>query len=194
MRRLYEHAGCVPMEVEQMKRGGTKTLISKGEWQGVPFYVIGPYDVEGTGGCDRISKVEDVIALVDQVARRTNDKAGRWHKGIVAFEGLLLAHSWGQAGEFLHEHYPDRYVNAFIDTTVEQCYKNVLARRKASGAAPDPDRLAKIKKNVWADFHRVELAYTRVVARGGRRIDIPYSRAFEATRDYLDIWALLYSA
>lgn len=192
MRQLYEAAGCKPVKQERMQRGGVKTLISKGAWDGVPFYIIGPYDTEGTGGCDRISKIEDVIALVDSVAKKTQGKNG-WNTGIVAFEGLLLAHSWGQMGEFLHEKYGPRYVNGFIDTTVQQCYKNVLKRRKASGAAPDPERLEKIKRNVYADYHRVELAYSRVIARGGQRFDIPYASAFESLSAYLDVWVLLHS-
>ena len=49
------------------------------------------------------------------------------------------------------------------------------------------------KKNVWNDFHRVELCYNRVIARGGRRIDIPYKNAFAFTKNYLDEWVLLES-
>lgn len=194
MRKLYAHAGCKPYHQIEMKRGGHKTLINKGWWDGVPFYVIGPYDTEGTGGCDRISQISEVIELVDHCAKRTHSRDG-WHRGIVAFEGLLLAHSWGAMGEFLHANYGDRYVNAFIDTKVEQCFANVMKRRAAApkGNANDPDRVAKIKKNVWDDYHRVELAYDRVVARGGVRIDIPYNRAFAATRAYLDEWVLLCS-
>ncbi len=184
MRQLYNAAECKPIKQEMMKRGGTKTLISKGEWSGVPFYVIGPYDMEGTGGCDRISKIEQVIDLVHSVAKKGHN--------IVTFEGLLLAHSWGQAGEFLHEHYGPRYINAFIDTDVQLCYRNVLKRRKTSGAEPDPERLAKIKKNVYDDYHRVELAYTRVIARGGQRIDISYANAFAEVSAWLDVGALLY--
>lgn len=193
MRALYAQAECKPVKQEQMQRGGVKTLLSKGEWQGVPFYVVGPYDSAGTGGCDRISQIADVIKLVDEPAKKTQRKDG-WHTGIIAFEGLLLAHSWGAMGEFLHEHYGPRYVNAFIDTTVGQCYKNVLKRRATSGGDnTDKTRLEKIKKNVYDDYHRVELAYTRVVARGGQRIDIPYGNAFDAMAAYLDEWVLLCS-
>lgn len=192
MRQLYERAKCKPVVKEKTSRG-EKVLISKGEWQGVPVYVIGPYDKEGTGGCDRISKIEQVVELVDSVAKKTQAKNG-WHTGIVLFEGLLLAHSWGQMGEFIHEKYGDRYVNAFIDTKVEQCFKNVMKRRKQNGKNKhDAERVDKIKKNVYDDFHRVELCYSRVIARGGQRVDIPYRRAFDATCELLDQWVLLYS-
>lgn len=193
MRKLYEHAGCKPWHQEETKRGH-KTLINKGWWGELPFFVIGPYDNEGTGGCDRISKIEQVVELVDACAKRTHAKNG-WHTGIVTFEGLLLAHSWGQMGEFLHEHYGPRYVNAFIDTPVQQCFKNVMKRRASSGKGDpnDPERVKKIKKNVYDDYHRVELAYTRVVARGGQRVDIPYNRAFAATSALIDEWVILNS-
>lgn len=195
MRALYAAAECVPIKHETMLRGGTKVLLSQGLWLDVPLFIVGPYSLDNgaTGGCDRISKIEQVIKLVDSVATITQAKNG-WHTGIVCFEGLLLAHSWGAMGEFLHEKYGHRYVNAFLDTTVDQCYKNVLKRRKAGGADnTDAERIAKIKKNVYDDYHRVELCYTRVIARGGLRIDIPYRRAYASVAEYLDNWVLLNS-
>lgn len=195
MRKLYAVANCKPVKVEIMTRGGEKVLLSLGDWDKVPFYVVGPYDMTpgSTGGCDRISKIEDVIKLVDKAAKKTHSPDG-WHTGIVAFEGLLLAHSWGAMGEFLHEKYGPRYINAFIDTPVETCYENVLKRRAGSGSDnTDVDRITKIRKNVFDDYHRVELCYKRVVARGGVRIDIPYKHAYKATADYLDQWVLLHS-
>jgi hypothetical protein len=195
MRALYEAAGCKPLKQETMKRGGAKTLLSDGAWNGVPFYVVGPYDVEGTGGCDRIATIDQVIKLVDNVASKTQAADGVHHRAIIAFEGLLLAHSWGALGEFIHEKYGPRYINAFIDTDVKTCYKNVLARRANGPRAGnvDPERLAKIKKNVYDDYHRVELCYARVIARGGIRVDIPYRTAYESTAALLDKWSLLYA-
>jgi hypothetical protein len=195
MRHIFAEAGCKPVKKQKTKRG-EKVLINKGKLGAYPLYIIGPYDSEGTGGCDRISKIEEVIALVDEVAAPSNDSKGD-HKAIVCFEGLLLAHSWGQMGEFLHEKYGDRYMNAFIDTSVEQCYKNVLKRRKASGADnTDKERLEKIHKNVVADHHRVALAHNRVIARGGRLIDVPYKTApqfvLEYLHDWIDIQEVLY--
>jgi hypothetical protein len=195
MRYLMELAYCKPVVTQQTTRG-SKTLINKGNWMGYPFYVVGPYDKEGTGGCDRISKIEEVIALVDRCARKTHDERGD-HKGIVCFEGLLLAHSWGQMGEFLHEEYGARYMNAFIDTSIEQCYKNVLRRRAAAGADnTDADRVGKIHKNIVADHYRVELAHKRVLARGGRLIDVPYRTSGPFLKQYLVSWvetqAILY--
>jgi hypothetical protein len=187
MRHLFGIACCEPVKVQKTARG-QKVLINQGDWRGYPFYVIGPYDAEGTGGCDRISKIEEVVALVDSVAKPTHDKRGN-HSGIVCFEGLLLAHSWGQMGEHLHARYGDRYMNAFIDTSVEQCYKNVLKRRKAAGADnTDKERTEKIHKNVVADHHRVALAHKRVIARGGRLIDVPYKTAPQFVENYLNEW------
>jgi hypothetical protein len=187
MRHLFAKAECVPERIEKTKRG-QKVLLNRGMWGEIPFWVVGPYDAEGTGGCDRISKIEQVIELVDSVARPSHKKSGA-HRAIVAFEGLLLAHSWGAMGEFLHEHYPARYINAFIDTSVEQCYANVLKRRETKGADnTDAERLAKIEKNVIADHHRVALAHKRVTARGGNLIDVPYKTAGRFLEKYIDKW------
>lgn len=194
-RKLYAVANCQPIKVEKTKRG-EKVLLSVGHWRDLPLYIVGPYDMTkgATGGCDRISKIEDVIKLVDWAAKRTQAKDGVHHTGIVVFEGLLLAHSWGAMGEFLHEKYKHRYVNAFLDTTVEKCFENVLIRRSNGGADnEDLDRVAKIKKNVFDDYHRVELCYARVLARGGLRVDIPYERAYPVTAELLYRWWLLFS-
>jgi len=187
MRALFSLAGCAPCEVQKTARG-EKVLLNKGKWGRYPFYVVGPYDAEGTGGCDRIPKIEQVIELVDKVAKPSHRKNGD-HKAIVCFEGLLLAHSWGAMGEFLHERYPERYINGFIDTSMEQCYENVLKRREAKGSDnTDEERIAKIRKNVEADYHRVELAHKRVIARGGNLIDIPYAKARNFTVRYINEW------
>lgn len=186
-RYLFLLADCKPFEVQKTARG-EKVLLNKGRWRGYPFYVVGPYDNNGTGGCDRISKVEDVIALVDKVARPSHSASGD-HKAIVCFEGLLLAHSWGAMGEHVHEHFGDRYINGFIGTTMEQCYANVLKRRARAGADnTDKERIAKIRKNVEADYHRVDLAHARVTARGGRLIDIPYEDSTAFTEKYINDW------
>jgi hypothetical protein len=184
MRYLMALAYSKPMEQIATKRG-LKTLINEGSWLGMPFYVIGPYDTDGTGGCDRISEIAQVIALVDQVAKPSHAPTGKDHKAIIAFEGLLLSHSWGQMGEHLHDHYGDRYVNGFIDTSVDQCIANVLKRRKDNS---DERRIEKIKQNVINDHYRVELARKRVPARGGIAFDIPYSNAGPFTRDYITNW------
>lgn len=177
MRYLFERANCKPV-----KFNGKTPWINKGDWNGRNFYVIGPYDKPGTGGCDRIKFVEDAVKLVDFCADKSPDN-------IVVFEGLLLAHSWGQMGEFIHAKYGRRYVNAFIDTTVEQCYANVLKRREGAGADnTDEARVAKIKKNVYDDYHRVELAYSRVVKRGGLRIDVPYANSGPDLEAYINAW------
>ena len=100
MTQLYAAAECKPYHQEQMARGGVKTLISKGKWQGLPFYVIGPYDTEGTGGCDRISQIADVIKLVDDCAKRTQAKDAAGILASSLSRDLPLAHSWGQRASF----------------------------------------------------------------------------------------------
>ena len=173
---------------------GAKTQVNIGAWKQHPFVCIGPYDKPGTGGCDRIKLVTDVTSAVCQFA---DDKAREWRPDetdpdkpwIVVFEGLLLAHSWGHMGETLHPKYGRRYHNMFIDTTVERCLANVLQRRLDRGDSnDDPERMAKIEKNVYDDYHRVELAYKRVVARGGWRYDVPFANSGPDIAEHISAW------
>lgn len=177
MRHLMELANTRPTVTEKTARG-EKVLINEGRWDGRKFFVIGPYPESGTGGCDRINGVEKALKLVDQCASPSAQH-------IVCFEGLLLAHSWGQMGEFLHAKYRRRYRNMFIDTSAKQCFRNVMKRRSDNS---DPERIAKIEKNVIADHYRVELAWKRVAARGGSRIMAPYKQSREFAQQYIDDW------
>ncbi len=184
MRQLLAATGARAVRFVESKRSKTP-LVYKGKWGAYPFYVFGPYESAGSGGCDRIRTVQEVITLVDEYAGPSHRKNGD-HRAIIAFEGLLLAHSWGALGEHVHERYGHRYVNAFLDTTEKQAIKNVLNRRTSSNKTEE--RIAKIVKNVQADYYRVELCFNRVVDRGGRRIVIPYKNAYGFTKDFINDW------
>lgn len=181
MRALMQRAGVGPPRALPLQSGAT-TVIQAGQWQGNPFYVIGPYDKPGTGGCDRIKLVSDVVRLVQQLAGARNSNA------IVAFEGLLLAHSWGQMGETLHPMYRHRYYNFFLDTPRETCIANVLQRRLNKGDTNPPDRVEKITKNIEADYYRVELAHKRVLTRGGNRVDVNWVNSGAEIASHIDAW------
>jgi len=160
---------------------GQKTQVNEGVWKGHRFVVIGPYDKPGTGGCDRIKLVSDVVAAVVEFAADP--------ECIIVFEGLLLAHSWGEMGDTLHPLFGRRYHNMFIETTRKQCIENVLKRRLDRGDTnDDPTRIAKITKNIVDDYHRVYLAWERVVARGGYRYDIPYATSGPDIADHISAW------
>lgn len=184
MRAVMEAAECKPCKTEKGKRK-ERVVAYRGKWDELNVYVLGNYENEGTGGCDCINEIETVVQLVDEFASVTH-RANGDHKAIILFEGLLLAHSWGRMGEFVHEKYGHRYMNAFLSTTCEQAVKNVLARRLKAGANnDDPERVAKIIKNIEADYYRVELAHKRVITRGGLLVDVPYKGASQWVIEYI---------
>lgn len=164
------------------RNGATKTLVYRGmlpiidandegepeHW--VRTYILGDYtEGRGAAGCDTISTVQQVIDAVEKYGSRSN--------AIVVFEGLLLAHSWGALGEYVHPRWGERYVNAFLDTPEDKCISRVTARRAARGQDTEGDRAAKIEKNIRADYYRVELCHKRVIARGGVLVDINHKLA-----------------
>lgn len=147
-----------------------KVLVYKGRLDGARVYVLGDYSPHrNAGGCDTIPKIQEVIDLAKIYGTR--------RRSVLLLEGLLLAHSWGAFGEFAHEAFGERYINAFLDTPVEKCLRRVVKRRAARGQETEGARAEKIEKNVYADFHRVELCYDRVVNRGGVRVDIAHRDA-----------------
>jgi hypothetical protein len=113
--------------------------------------------------------VQQTIDLIERYGSRPNS--------IVVFEGLLLAHSWGALGEYVHPRWGERYVNAFLDTPVETCIERVTERRASKGRETEGDRAAKIEKNIRDDYYRVELCRRRVVDRGGVLVDIDHTKA-----------------
>lgn len=175
MKRLLELINPKPVK---MSPNGKRVRAYRGSYRGYSVVVLGDYTI-GAGGCDTIPKIDEVIELVREYSKP---------KTIVAFEGLLLAHSWGAMGEFAHEKYGEAYVNAFLDTPVETCFARVLQRRAEKGDDTPPERYEKIQRNVYADFHRVELCWNRVQARGGQRLRIPHKRSVQWVQKYLDNW------
>lgn len=136
----------------------------------VQVFILGDYSPErSAGGCDTIPTVQETIDLVEKYGSRSGC--------LVVFEGLLLAHSWGALGEYVHPRWGKRYINAFLDTPVEKCIARVTKRRADRGQDTEGDRAAKIEKNIRDDYYRVELCHKRVIARGGVLVDINHRRA-----------------
>jgi len=157
-----------------------KVLVYKGYVDDVPFFMLGDYaPTRSAPGCDTIPKISTLTDLAIQYANKNDGRS------IVFLEGLLAGHSWGELGERLHPAFGHRYVNAFLDTPVERCLRRVLKRRESKGTETPPERLAKISQNVQDDYHRVELCYDRVIARGGFRIDVPWRGAPEFCERYI---------
>lgn len=86
-----------------------------------PVYVLGSYDVP-SGGCDQIQPYDLILVLLEKYAE----------KGHVLFEGVLVSSSYGRVGELM-ERWGQDAVMAFLDTSLEQCIKNVEKRRKERG-------------------------------------------------------------
>lgn len=166
---LYEFKP-IQMNERMTKNVAYRGKLEVGDDEWVDTYILGDYTPgRGAGGCDTIPSIQEVCDLVEKYGSRPNS--------LVVFEGLLLAHSWGALGEYVHPRWGDRYWNMFLDTPVEKCIERVTLRRASRGQDTEGDRAAKIEKNIRDDYYRVELCYKRVVARGGVRIDLPHIRA-----------------
>lgn len=175
MKHMLELTGATPLlyaQTQSRNPNQQKVRVYKGRLDGARVYILGDYSPHrSAGGCDTIPKIEDVIELTKAYGTR--------HRSVLLLEGLLLAHSWGAFGEYAHESFGERYINAFLDTPVEKCLKRVVKRRAARGQDTEGERAEKIEKNVRADYHRVELCYDRVFRRGGVRVDIAHKSAIE---------------
>jgi len=183
--RRIIHAFNVDKAVE-LTGNGRKVLAYRGNVPdgSMPIYVLGDYSANrSAGGCDTIPKITDLTDLVIKYGKKHNRRC------IVFFEGLLAGHSWGELGERVHPIFGASYINAFLDTSEDECLRRVLERRAGKGTDTSEERLEKIERNVRADYHRVELCYTRVIARGGMRIDVPSKTAPKFVENYLRQWA-----
>lgn len=173
MKALMDAIEAKPIAMNERE---TKNEVYRGffeDFDDVKVYVLGDYSPHrSAGGCDTIPTVQRVIDLIEKYSKP---------RTLIVFEGLLLAHSWGAMGEYAHEKFGSRYINAFLDTSEDTCLERVIQRRASKGNETVGDRAAKIEKNVRADYYRVQLCYDRVVARGGKRVDI---RSKTATQDF----------
>lgn len=86
-----------------------------------PVFILGPYVIE-SGGCDSVQPYDLILDLIEAYQPR----------GHVVFEGVLVSSSYGRVGRLL-ERWGQDSVMAFLDTTLEQCIKNVQARRDRRG-------------------------------------------------------------
>lgn len=177
VKHLLENLHCLhEEEVVQTTRGKRVRAYSGLLWENAGrVIVLGDYsEGRSAGGCDTIPSIQATADLIDRYARQACT--------LVVFEGLLLSHSWGALGEYIHPIWGERYINAFLDTPVDLCLERVLYRRASRGDETSGEREAKIEKNVREDYYRVELCWDRVAARGGVRMMLPYRTSREALR------------
>lgn len=112
-----------------------------------PTFILGPY-LTPTGGADYIQPYELIPGLIKKYAARGN----------VIFEGVLISGSYGQVGALL-ETYGKQAVMVFLDTSLEDCIRNVKARRsaRADGREFNPKNLtSKYKSNERVRKHVIE--------------------------------------
>jgi thymidylate kinase len=93
----------------------------EGKGLGRPTYVLGPYRTN-TGGCDRINPYDLILVLLDKYAT----------KGSLVFEGALVSDQYGRVGAWLEQR-PEVSVVMFLDTSLEQCIKNIQKRTADAG-------------------------------------------------------------
>lgn len=91
------------------------------------LHIIGPYET-ACGGCDAIQPYARIWPMVEAAA-------DDFHVDHVFFEGALVSSSYGNIGR-ASEVYGDDWVNAFLDTPVEECIRRVNERRAQRGAEP----------------------------------------------------------
>lgn len=95
--------------------------------KGRPIYVLGPYDATPTSGLDVVSTagLDCVIALVEKYRI----------KGHVLMEGILVSSNFGSIGEYLVKH-KEELIIAILDTSLEDCLRDLAARQVAAGKEP----------------------------------------------------------
>lgn len=108
-----------------------KTIVNKyGEAMGyyakeVNLFILGRYS-NSCGGCDNIGSQDEICKRIRKAVRKG------WN---VVFEGLLSSHLALRYVE-LYREMQGQGVECFfifLDTPLEKCYENIMARREASG-------------------------------------------------------------
>lgn len=118
-----------------------------------PVYLLGPYDLIRSGGCDSVQPYEIIPELIAKYAER----------GHVLFEGIIVTSVYGRVGALLEQWGKD-VVFLFLDTTLDQCLARVEDRR---GRGRD-ERLI---KNVTMKFLSSQAVRRRVLEEGKMRVE-----------------------
>jgi hypothetical protein len=87
-------------------------------------FILGPYEAPRTAvGCDIIDGKFGGCSSIASLIRKYEPK------GHVVFEGAMISATWGALGALLEE-YGQKVTILFLDTSLEQCLKNIGARGK----------------------------------------------------------------
>ena len=88
-----------------------------------PLFVPGHYDTP-TGGCDTISKPDDVYTLVNSAADKGYD---------VLFEGIMIGDDVRRCVELKKKYGVENVVVIALNTPIEQCLAGIQSRRDMRG-------------------------------------------------------------
>jgi hypothetical protein len=113
-----------------------------GYWLGTPkpTLVVGRYETAGTGGCDTIKDYTDIDIILEEHRRH----------GHVLFEGIRVNATYGRWIE-LSKKLGEPIVAVILNTSVEECMKNIIARREVAGTTRPID---KVRASVEDQHHR----------------------------------------
>ncbi len=123
------------------------------------------------GGCDTIRTQNYIQAITDSLI----EDAGP--NGNVLYEGALVSGIFGRYNEQAErwEAKGFRWHFLFLDTTLEQCFKNIGTRRVARGKEPEFN--TKVTEQKFKDARRVE----KKLAAAGRSTQwLDWSTAYES--------------
>lgn len=165
-RAILEESNAHPVRYNQRR-----ITLYRGELFETPLYLIGSY-ASTCGGCDTISSVKDVAALLKELM---DDAAPK----IVVYEGLMISHMIGTVGGVARP-YGQRHVMAFLDTPLETCLTRVQKRRDERGATKplNPD-------NTIKDHGNVLRCRGNAIRDGFRVVDIDHRSAITQSMEVL---------
>ena len=173
VRGLIEAADTKPLNITD----------DAGKTVGVQFYyadrniaVLGKYD-SVCGGCDTIKTADDICDRIKLFAGWAD---------VVVFEGRIPSHTYQRYADLfdsmkLFGTRTHGTVIAYLDSTPEQCIKNIAARRAARGVDPlnwDTDRVRS------KDFPAIENTRLKFIRDG---FDVRTLRYEHSIEDLLEI-------
>lgn len=130
-----------------------------------PVYVLGGYEIP-SGGCDLIQPYDLILDLLRKYAA----------KGHVVFEGVLVSSSYGRVGTLMEE-WGQEAVMGFLDTSLEQCIRNVEGRRKERG-----DLRPFNPENLTTKYNQIVKNKVKIAEAGKLRVEtLNFDKGLEQT-------------
>lgn len=170
-------SGKTTIIMKLMKKFGVKPLEEDGKVWGYKLrtpnkkvFIVGKYETP-TGGCDGISKLDEVCRRVAVMARMGD---------VVLFEGFLIS---GLTSRFvsLAKGVPThKFKFVILDTPVEKCIKRTIKRRQARGNLKHFD-----PKNLRQKFQAVDSSRKYLEREGMDVRVVNHKKAFNTIVDWI---------